>query len=165
MTRAPQSRRWNGQRFVEHVGDGIADWRWASGELNRMRARVWELAEVLDGMDGETVQQRWSAFEGTVWSEWVAGRGRPGGDLWRWGTWGAVLTRSVQPGWPLMSTGRIGQWTDRLPADHFVRLGSSRLRELLAGLPWVDDGAREHAMAGTTPDAGAQSRWHRAVDR
>jgi len=58
MTTTPRSRRWNGQRFVERVGDGIADWRWAPGELNRMRARVWELAEVLDAMDGETVQQR-----------------------------------------------------------------------------------------------------------
>jgi integrase len=144
MTPVMRPIPWDAQRFVLGVEEGIADWRWALGEQNRMVLRVGELAEVLDALGGDTVQERWTAFEATVWSEWLAGRGRLGGELWRWGTWGAVLTRSAQPAWPLMSTGRIGQWTERLPQGHPVQRASERLRGMLEPLTWLDKPAREY---------------------
>jgi hypothetical protein len=110
-----------------------------------MLARVADLANVLDRLDGLTSQDRWTSFEVDVWPAWLTGLDRPSAHLWRWGTWGAVLTHSVQPSWSFISTGRIGQWTDRLPADHSLRAASDQLRELLRELNWLNERTREHS--------------------
>jgi integrase len=140
-----QRAPWNAERFITTVNADVVTWRWTPGELNRMRSRVATLTEVLDRCSGSSAQDRWRDFEASIWPEWIAGRGRPGGDLWRWGTWGAVLTQAVQPGWEFMSTGRISQWSQRLPCDHFLRRASDQLDTMLGEVGWVRAGARMDA--------------------
>jgi site-specific recombinase XerD len=137
--------QWDYDWFVETANDGAKQWRWRSCEEGRMRPRIVELARTLNGLTGTTVQERWEQFETATWPQWLAGRARSGGDLWRFGTWAAVLTRIVRPSWSFMSTGRVGQLSSRLPATHAVRVASDRLRQLLSKIAWVDERARERA--------------------
>ncbi|PZR77651.1 MAG: hypothetical protein DLM65_15220 [Candidatus Aeolococcus gillhamiae] len=136
---------WSSERFVGDIVARLPEWRWEAGERQRMERRVAHLTAALGVLWGETTQDRWVCFEETVWPQWIAGGESLNGNLWRWGTWGAVLTRTVQPSWTFVSTGRISQWTQRLPADDALRIASDEMRGLLAELNWVDDPARDSA--------------------
>jgi len=111
-----------------------------------MARRCRELVGVLDGCDGHGLQQRWEDFEARVWPGWVAGQGRLGGDLWRWGTWAAVLSRAVRPSWPFMATGRVGQWLGHLPADDALVEEAGVLKAAMAAVGWVGDGGKDIAV-------------------
>ncbi len=44
-----------------------------------------ELRGVLDGLPGDTLQERWSAFEWRVWPDWLRGVGRAPAGRWTLG--------------------------------------------------------------------------------
>jgi len=125
----------------------VRTWRFATGDEGRMVRRCDEFVAVLDGCRGTTVQDRWDDFEAGVWPDWVAGRNRVGGELWRWGTWAVVLTRTARPGWPVMATGRVNQWLGHLPLHDPLVVRADLLADAVDGLDWVTVRARELAVA------------------
>ena len=52
---------------------------------SKMRLSTRELRGVLDGLPGDTLQERWSAFEWRVWPDWLRGVGRAPHDRWTLG--------------------------------------------------------------------------------
>jgi hypothetical protein len=44
---------------------------------SKMRLSTWGLRMVLDGLPGDTLQERWSAFEWRVWPDWLRASAAP----------------------------------------------------------------------------------------
>ena len=63
---------------------------------SKMRLSMRELRVVLDGLPGDTLQERWSAFEWRVWPDWLRGVGRAPHDRWTFG----VCSADDLPGRP-----------------------------------------------------------------
>jgi hypothetical protein len=134
-------------RFATQLETALQGWRFSFGAEGRMVRRCQEFASVLGDCSGTTVQERWDDFEDRIWPAWVDGHERVGGGLWRWGTWAAVLTRSVRPGWAFMRTGRVGQWLEHLPADDSLVEQADVLAAAVEALGWVSSPAREVTVA------------------
>ena len=146
MNTSEQSTDWNRNAVLELALDRMRPWRWAPYEYAKVAACVRSLVDVLDELPGTTVQDHWDSFEASVWPRWLRGNDRPKGVRWRWGTWALVLACIVRPSWPFISTGRIGQWTKRLPSDHYLRIASAELTKALGDLGWVDAPSRERGL-------------------
>ena len=138
---------WDKTMFVSSLLARTDTWKWtaAGNYRSRMRSAVRRLATTLDGQSGRSVQDRWDCFETVVWPAWHAGEGRSGEDAWRWGTWAAVLTRTVRPSWAFIESGRVGQWTVRLPDDDPFAVASGRLLQMIETVGW--GGERAHRDA------------------
>ena len=138
---------WDKTMFVSSLLARTDTWKWtaAGNYRSRMRSAVRRLATTLDGQSGRSVQDRWECFETVVWPAWHAGEGRSGEDAWRWGTWAAVLTRTVRPSWAFIESGRVGQWTVRLPDDDPFAVASGRLLQMIETVGW--GGERAHRDA------------------
>jgi integrase len=121
----------------------VAGWRFSHDEHRRMGRSCRRLVEVLDGCAGTTVQQRWEDFEVRIWPEWVAGNGRIGGVYWRWGTWAMLLGRAARPSWTFMRTGRVGQWSGRLPVNDPLMVGAGRITEVVETFEWLTPKGRD----------------------
>lgn len=127
-TEAAWRQKFDADQLTAHLQSAVRGWRFSAGAGGRMLLRAAEFAAVLGDCAGDTVQDRWDDFEARVWPEWVAGRDRIGGELWRWGTWAVVLTRTARPTWAFMRPGvsASGLHTFRLRTPSSPRLGSSR---------------------------------------
>ena len=73
------------------------------------------------------------------------GESRSGEDDWRWGTWAAVLTRTVRPSWQFIESGRVGQWTLRLPEHDELLAASRELQDMISAVAWSSEVARRDA--------------------
>jgi hypothetical protein len=108
-------------------------------------ARSWATTvDVLDRLDGETLQERWDGFQGEVWPGWMRNQTRPPGRLWsdalRRIQIGRVVCSDLElPGVvvPLMP---IVAW---LPPDDAFRLEVERLRAAIRAIRWVEDAHRQ----------------------
>jgi integrase len=126
-------------------------WRLPKTYLSSMRRAIGLLAGTLQGLPGERLVDRWTAFEQQVWPQWTAGKDRPPlGALWTWGVWAAVCSRAVQPGWPVLSIARVSQWVAKLPADDPLVVSTQRLREVIDGLRWGSTAYRAAAVTTGT---------------
>jgi hypothetical protein len=134
-------------RLASQLEAAVRVWRFSFGAEGRMVRRCQEFASVLSDCWGRSVQERWDDFEDRIWPLWVDGHERVGGELWRWGTWAVVLTRSVRPGWAFMRTGRVGQWLEHLPADDSLIKQADILADAVDTLGWVSSRTREVAVA------------------
>ena len=110
-----------------------------------MRVAVRRFGVTLEELPGKSVQDRWDSFEETVWPLWHAGESRSGEDDWRWGTWAAVLTRTVRPSWQFIESGRVGQWTLRLPEHDGLLAASRELQDMISAVAWSSEVARRDA--------------------
>jgi len=72
--------------------------------------------DALDTCEGRTLQERWIAFEQTVWPKWVAIRDplRCARRTWG-GAWIAVVTRRVRPTAKWLGSMRLLEWIKHLP--------------------------------------------------
>lgn len=121
----------------------ISNHRVPPKEKGYMLEATSELFDVLDAVNGETLQDRWVSFEHEVWPRWVKHEGRP--RRWSFGVRALVVTRMVRPGWPLISRVRATQWFDHLAeGDPFVA-ELSRLRGAVAKVDWVVERAHVEA--------------------
>jgi integrase len=109
------------------------------GEKARaMRQAVASLAALLEVTAGETLQQRWATIEQQRWPRWEAGRDRLVPiKRWTWGPAALVLSRSVRPGWELLSRARLSQWFGWLPAEDPLNVELRWLRERIERVDWA----------------------------
>jgi hypothetical protein len=129
----------------------VGRWRLPKTYGSSMRRAIGLLAETLQGLPGERLVDRWTAFEQQVWPQWTAGKDRPPlGALWTWGVWAAVCSRAVQPGWPVLSIARVSQWVAKLPADDPLLVSTQRLRAAIERLRW---GSAAYRAAAVTTGA------------
>jgi hypothetical protein len=129
----------------------VGRWRLPKTYGSSMRRAIGLLAETLQGLAGERLVDRWTAFEQQVWPRWTAGKDRPPlGALWTWGVWAAVCSRAVQPGWPVLSIARVSQWVAKLPADDPLLVSTQRLRAAIDGLRWGSAAYRAAAVTTGT---------------
>ena len=63
---------------------------------SKMRLSMRELREVLDGLPGDTLQERWSAFEWRVWPDWLRGVGRAPHDRWTFGVCALMISQAAE---------------------------------------------------------------------
>jgi integrase len=129
--------RFDSEGLLARLETAVAGWRFSHDEHGHMRRACRRLVEVLDGCDGTTVQQRWEDFEQQIWPNWVAGHNRIGGVYWRWGSWAVLLGRAARPSWTFMRTGRIGQWSARLPVDDALVVQAARVAEVAERFEWL----------------------------
>jgi integrase len=127
------------------------------GELiGRLQARperrqtMWlssrELVGVLDAQPGETLQQRWCAFEWRVWPDWLYGHGRAPGKRWSHGVCGLVISQAARPSWRFLECTYTRAWMRPLPPELPLARESSRLEAALAGVSWATDALRVKAL-------------------
>ena len=137
---------YHGERLLEAVAAILPGWRVSckqhAGRLGACRL----LVEVLDRLSGTRLQDRWEAFEESIWPAWAAGRERPAHHHWSYGVWTLVMSRAVRPGWPVLNVFAPGKWLWPLPADDPLRAVTEQLREATAQVAWSN--ARMRAGAG-----------------
>ncbi len=106
------------------------------------------LRAALDHCAGDTVQERWAAFEAHIWPAWVHGRDRPPDCGWHWtgGPRAAITARLVRPSWALISGVHLLRWVAHLPEDDPLRQQRLVLGRAIDGLTWVTTALqRDHA--------------------
>jgi hypothetical protein len=103
-----------------------------------MRRACGSVVELLDATAGETPQQRWVAVEKRCWTAWEAGHERLApAKQWTWGPAALVLSRSVRPGWELLSRARLSQWLGWLPAEHPLNRELRGLQQRVGQVEWT----------------------------
>lgn len=135
--------RFESGELLARLEAAVAGWQFSHDEHRRMGRACRQLVAVLDGCEGATVQQRWEDFEQRIWPDWVAGTGRIGGVYWRWGSWAVLLGRAARPSWTFMRTGRVGQWSARLPADDALVVQAARVAEVVDTFEWLTPRGRD----------------------
>jgi hypothetical protein len=91
----------------------------------------------LDGLDGESLQDRWDALERDWWPRWDAGVDRPApADRWTWGLATLILSRAVRPGWPVLRRVRLTQWLRWLSADDQLLAVHAELELRTSAVGW-----------------------------
>jgi hypothetical protein len=104
-------------------------------------------ATALDSCPGRTLQERWTAFESTVWKRWTAGEDRPCPPYhWAWGPRMAVMTRLIVPSWEWTRDVYLLNWIVTLPEtdSHFRQ--HDRLVRALDKVSWASEHSR-HKVA------------------
>ena len=108
--------------ILAHLREEIPRYRIYHSDANRMLRAAEVTLDVIDGVDGDRLADRWAVFETDIWPRWQAGRDRPPlGDRWSWGVWALVISRLVRPAWATICRVYIGRWVNRLPADDPLR--------------------------------------------
>lgn len=96
-------------------------------DRTRLRRAFHFFVDALDTCEGRTLQERWTAFEQTVWPKWMAIPNH-GDQRTCAGAWIAVVTRHVRPSGKWISSMRLVDWIRHLPdSDPLVQQ-----RQLLA---------------------------------
>ena len=119
------------QVLIENLTEQMRGWRFNKRyDDSRMLLAVDATFDVLDGLEGVSLAERWIGFEEQVWPRWQAGIDRPDrGTRWGFGAWALVIARLVRPQWATIATVRIGDWTRLLPADDPVNEARRRLAD------------------------------------
>lgn len=104
----------------------------------RLRRACHFFVDALDTCEGRTIQERWIAFEQTVWPKWMAIRDPNRSARRTWGgAWIAVVTRHVRPTAKWIATMRLLDWVKYLPeGDPLVHQGQV-LAKSLENVRWV----------------------------
>lgn len=98
------------QVLIEHLVEQMRGWRFAKRyDDSRMLLAVYATFDVLDGLEGASLAERWARFQDQVWPRWQSGEDRPDcGTRWGFGVWTLVISRLVRPQWATIATMRIG---------------------------------------------------------
>jgi hypothetical protein len=84
--------------LLKSLLSALALLRFHDRDKGRLRRACRFLVDALDTCRGKTLQERWIAFEQTVWPKWVATRdANHSAKRTRAGAWIAVMTRHVRP--------------------------------------------------------------------
>ena len=103
-------------------------------------------ATALDGCPGRTLQERWTAFESTVWKRWTAGEDRPCQPYhWAWGPRMAVMTRLIVPSWEWTRDVYLMNWIVTLPETDSLFRQHDRLVRAPNKVSWASEHSRHKA--------------------
>jgi hypothetical protein len=105
-----------------------------------------ELVTVMDGLAGETLQDRWRAFEWQVWPHWLAGVGRTGDSRWSFAVAMLVAVQAVRPSWPFLECTYTRKWVRRLPEDAPLQIAYEQLMTAVDAVAWSSAPFREKAV-------------------
>lgn len=128
-------------RAIEEIVDGYP---LAPRQRRDMLTGVTELLAILDHLRGDTLQQRWDAFEETVWPKWVAGEGRTA--RWNYALRIFIVTRLVRPGWLLLARVRATQWFENMYPQNDFTDELAALRTEIGKVNWVIERAHVEAF-------------------
>ncbi|MDQ3675288.1 MAG: hypothetical protein M3401_00565 [Actinomycetota bacterium] len=138
---------YDGERLNAAVAEVASDWRLPQPKRARALLACRELVAVLDAVDGVTLQERYEAFELSVWPRWRAGVGRPPPRRWSWGVRAAAISRAVRPSWQgVLPFIQPLKWVKPLPADDPLVREQKRVRAAIAGLQWAKPDARHRSL-------------------
>ena len=151
-------RRYDGEALLAAL-EPLVD-RLAMDRTNqsKMRLSTRELRGVLDGLPGDTLQERWSAFEWRVWPDWLRGVGRAPHDRWTLGVCALMISQAARPSWPFLECTYTRKWVKRLPAEAPLQIAATRLTPALEDVGVGDDG-----VAGQGVEERASDRDGRRV--
>lgn len=134
------------EALLAHVEACLPRYQWNGDGTRRVRRVIALTADVLDQLPGERLQDRWDAFESSVWPGWVAGRDRLAvGVCWTWGAWMLVISRLARPSLT-MSGMRLNQWADRLPAEDPLWAARAIFTKTAESLEWGTPGFKNLAL-------------------
>lgn len=105
-----------------------------------------ELRAILDGLSGETLQERWGAFEWRVWPGWVVGVGRAPEHRWSFGVANLVIAQAVRPSWPFLECTYTRKWVKHLPTEVPLAIAAARLRPAFEAVAWSSMGLQDKAL-------------------
>ena len=106
---ALRSAPYDRQALLDFLTGAVAQLRFGADRKGRLAGPCEAAVDVLGACIGDTLQERWSCFERTVWPKWMAGEDRPLRTRWRWGARVFVITRLVLPSWEWMRNLRVQQ--------------------------------------------------------
>jgi integrase len=104
-------------------------------DRRRLRRACHFLVDALDSCAGRTLQERWTAFEQTVWPKWMKIPNRAYSRICA-GAWIAVVTRHVRPSGNWMSSMRLVDWIRHLPEDDPLKQQRQLLARTLESVRW-----------------------------
>ena len=113
---------------------------------SKMRLSTRELRVVLDGLPGDTLQERWSAFEWRVWPDWLRGVGRAPHDRWTFGVCLLMISQAARPSWSFLECTYTRAWVKRLPPEAPLQAAAGRLTPALESVSWATKALREKAL-------------------
>ena len=113
---------------------------------SKMRLSTRELRGVLDGLPGDTLQERWSAFEWRVWPDWLRGVGRAPHDRWTLGVCALMISQAARPSWPFLECTYTRAWVKRLPPEAPLQAAAGRLTPALEDVAWATMALRDKAL-------------------
>ena len=124
------------EALLAHVATVLPRYQWDRDGARRVGRVTTLTVDVLDTLTGERLQDRWDAFEASVWPAWVAGRDRlPVGATWTWGAWMMVISRLARPSLSMPKV-RLNQWVPRLPADDPLQAARAAFAKTAESLEW-----------------------------
>jgi len=113
---------------------------------SKLRLSTRELRGVLDGLLGDTLQERWSAFEWRVWPDWLRGVGRAPHDRWTLGVCALMISQAARPSWPFLECTYTRAWVKRLPPEAPLQTAAARLTPALEDVAWATMALRDKAL-------------------
>jgi integrase len=105
-----------------------------------------ELRAILDGLPGETLQDRWGVFEWRVWPDWVRGVGRAPDHRWSFGVATIVSAQAVRPSWSFLGCTYTRKWVKHLPDDAPLQVAANRLGSAVEAVAWSTVARRDKAV-------------------
>ena len=117
-----------------------------STNQSKMRLSTRELRVLLDGLPGDTLQERWSAFEWRVWPDWLRGVGRAPHDRWTLGVCALMISQAARPSWSFLECTFTRAWVKRLPPEAPLQIAAGRLTPALENVTWASNALREKAL-------------------
>ena len=139
-------RAYDRAALEDELGGLVPRLRFDPGKRVAMQVACRELVEVLDGLAGATLQERWTVFEWEVWPRWIAGDGRPPRHRWTLGVCALVIGRAVRPSWAFLQASYTRAWLKRAPVEEPLARETERLRSALGEVRWATELLREKAL-------------------
>ena len=139
-------RAYDGSALLVELGALVERLRMDGDRQLRTQVSIRELGEVLDGLAGETLQDRWGAFEWEVWPQWLRGIGRASDHRWSVGVSTLVSAQAVRPSWPFLECTYTRKWVKLLPDDAPLQLAAGRLTPALEDVSWSTMALRDKAL-------------------
>jgi integrase len=137
---------YDGGRMLAELERVIAQTAMIEDRRRRTVRSSRELVTVMDGLAGETLQDRWRAFEWQVWPQWLAGVGRTGDSRWSFAVAMLVAAQAVRPSWSFLACTYTRRWVKHLPEDAPLAISAARLREAVEAVLWTSMAFRDKAQ-------------------
>ena len=140
------SAPYNRCELLNYLAAAIVPLRFGANDKGRLVRGCKDLVDALDCCKGQTLQERWTSFEQTVWPKWVAGEDRRPTHRWMWGARVVVMARLVLPSWGWVARVHLPRWIARLPAGDPILDQRDRLARVVGPISWAGPIAQHRAI-------------------
>lgn len=133
----PGGRRYDRCDILSDLTEAIRRLRFDTNDKGRLVRGCKDLVDALDRCSGQTLQDRWTSFEQTIWPKWRAGEDRNPTHRWMWGARVIVMARFVRPSWEWIAWVHMPRWVARLPAGDPLLDQHDRLAKAVGLITWA----------------------------